>query len=190
MANSDIEKFRELISPRAIILPETDKSGQNIVELRELQEKDSVIWIKGVPEESIIFNLDDFFPAPDQIFAGSKSECCRSDYVIVSNANVEKNIVFIEMKSDYDDDYAHMKNQLRGAYSFMGYCQTILDAFWKYTFSFDKYDKHYVICTRTSKKWTKKFDRNQPANTDVENPLKLEGSNQYPFNRLIGRKPR
>lgn len=190
MPSRDIEIIRELIHPQAVLVPDVDSSGKIIYELRELKEKDSVIWIKGVPEENIVFNLDDFFPEPDQIFGGSKHECCRSDYVIITDDNCGKRIVFIEMKSGDDKDYAHMKNQLRGSQVFMGYCKAILDVFWKYSLPLENYRKHFVVCTRTSEAYTQKYDRNESANTDVESPLKLEGSNKYQFNRLIGRKPR
>ena len=190
MPNRDIEKLRELIHPQAVLTPSVDSLGFCLYELREMKEDNSVIWIKGVPEESVVFNLDSFFPEPNQIFAGSKSECCRSDFVIVTNANNGKNMVFIELKSGDDKDYAHMKNQLRGAQAFMGYCSSVLDSFWNYNLPLNQYMKHYVVCTRTSMKYSQKFDNNEHAHTDVENPLKLEGSNQYLFNRLIGRKPR
>ena len=190
MIMSDIEKLKELIHPQAVLHPAYEKYSQSVFELREIKEANSVIWVAGVPENSIVFNLDDYFQEPDQIFGGSKHESCRSDYVIVTDNNGDKSIVFIEMKSGDDKDYAHMKNQLKGSQSFMGYCQTILDVFWKYNFKFEKYKKHFVICTRTSEHYTQKNDRNASANTDVETPLKLEGSNTYQFNRLIARKPK
>ncbi len=190
MSSEDIVKMKELIHPKAILIPTFDSFGKSIYELREFKEENSVIWIKDVPDENIVFNLECYFPEPSWIFGGKKHECCRSDYVIITDDNCGKRIVFIEMKSVDDKDYVHMKNQLRGSQAFISYCQAVLDIFWKYNFPLGKYVKHFVVCTRTSEKYSQKYDRNESANTDVENPLKLEGSNKYQFNRLIGRKPR
>ena len=187
---SDIDKLKELIHPKAILHPAYEEYSQSVFELKEIQEDNSVIWIAGVPENSIIINLDTFFQAPKQIFNDSKHEASRCDYIIVTDDNEDKRIVFIEMKSGNDKDFHHMQNQLKGAQCFMGYCQAILDVFWNYKFRLNKYKKHFVICTRTSEHYTQKYDNNAPANTDIDNPLKLEGSNTYQFNRLICRKPK
>ena len=181
---SDIDKFKELIHPQAIVSLNPSDYGKYKAELRELKKPTSVIWISGVPQNTVIFNLDDYFPAPDQIFRGTKQECCRSDYVIISDNNGDQRIVFIEMKSE-DDDNSHIKNQLRGAFSFVNYCKIILQSFWQHKFSFSRYTCHYVACKHTSTKRTTRTSRNGPANNTVDNMLKLTGSHVFQFNQLI-----
>ena len=77
MIMSDIEKLKELIHPQAVLCPTYDKYSQSVFELREKQEVNSAIWVAGVPENSIIINLDTFFQAPKQIFNDSKHEASR-----------------------------------------------------------------------------------------------------------------
>lgn len=184
---SDIDKLKDLIHPKAIVQLVDGDYGKYKAELREPKEPDSVLWISGIPENTIIFNLDDFSPEPDQIFAGNKQECCRSDYVIISDNNGDRQVVFLEMKSG-DDKNSHIKNQLRGANAFVNYCKAILDSFWQYDFKFSSYVCHYVVCKHTSTKKPTRTSSNDPANTDVDNMLKLVGSHTFQFNRLIARR--
>ena len=184
----DIQKMQELIHPRAIVAMTPDRYGKYEVELIESKEQNSKIKIAGIPANSLVYNLDDFFPAPDQIFASNKSECCRADYILISAVGDDRKMVFIELKSETDDN-AHVKNQLRGAECFSSYCSTILKVFWNYAMAWDKYKKHYVCCKYTnSVARSTRYDPNATANTTIDNMLILEGSHTFQYNQLIGRK--
>ena len=186
----DIQKMQELIHSQAIVTMTPDRYGKYEVELIEPKEPNSKIKIAGIPANSLVYNLDDFFPEPDKIFAGRKSECCRSDYILISAVGSDRKMVFIELKSENDDN-AHIKNQLRGAECFSAYCAKILEIFWRHTMQWDKYKKHYVCCKYTNSVGrSTNYDPNAPANTTIDNMLTLKGSHTFQYNQLIGRKAR
>ena len=186
----DIQKMQELIHPQAIVTMTPDRYGKYEVELIEPKEPDSKIIIAGIPDNTLVYNLDDFFPAPDQIFARNKSECCRADYILISAVGSDRKMVFIELKSENDDN-AHIKNQLRGAECFSAYCAKILKIFWNYTMAWKQYNKHYVCFKYTnSVARSTRNDSKAPANTTIDKMLTLEGSHTFQYNQLIGRKAR
>ncbi len=98
-------------------------------------EKDlySVV-IKGLPEEgsAIVLKIDNF-PAPSKIFKGSKGECKRADFVIITNSGNKKIIVFIEMKAkskSTTEKLQHIVEQLKGAQCVIKYIEEIGKLFW------------------------------------------------------------
>lgn len=184
---NDIEIIQELIHPKAIIQPTQGKYPEKLkAKLSEAKKPDSFIIIAGLPENSIIFHVDDCFPEPNKIFAGTRGECCRSDYIIVVEENNALKIVLIELKGQGDDS-AHIKNQLRGSQSFFEYCKAILHIFWQYKIT-SNCIYHYVSCKRTSEKRPTKYDPKVPANTSVETMLTLKGNGTFRFNQLIAKK--
>ena len=194
-----IDKLKELIHPNAIQIPCYDAlKKEKIFTLVEKKSPGSQIRIAGIPEGSVIFNLDDFFPIPKPplpyIFTAEyKSVCCRADYVIVSPDCLDENknhIVFIEMKNGVDE-MSHIRDQLRGARCFMDYCVSLINHFWKCKITeIDEDDCRYVACLKTGSDVGNRYDNNEPPHTNVDDPLKLEGRRLYRYNQLIGRKPR
>lgn len=181
----DIEKLRELIKPAAVVAKAVGRYGDYKVTLVETQEAHSSVGVDGLPEDAIVFNVDDFFPAPDKIFAGSKNECCRSDYVFVSDGESGKNIVFAEVKTD-NPEKPHIKDQLRGSTAFVYYCKSILEQFWAFDFPLEQYKLHYVAFLNTAKKCgTRQNHQVVPVNDSVDAMMKLEGGITFRYNHLI-----
>lgn len=185
-----IALINDLINDKAKVHFCGKRYGKNEIELIEDREPDSKIRISGVPDNTIVINLDDFFPAPDQIFAGSRCECCRADYILISATGNDRQIVFIELKKE-DDDNSHIKKQLLGAEAFSHYCVALLKLFWEKEFPLHKFQKHFVCFKYTnSEKRGTDCDAKVSANNTVQNMLKLEGSHTFQYNRLIARKPK
>ena len=193
-----IDRLKELIHPDAIQTPRYDNARKKaIYTLSEEKSPTSRIMLAGVPEDSIIFNLDDFFPCPQKyIFTvDSKQVCCRADYVIVASDSQKTNkyhFIFIEMKTDKDlEGMRHICNQLRGARCFLDYCISLIRHFWNCKVEeINEDDCRYVACLKTGKDVSNRYDNNEPPHKDVDDPLKLEGRRLYQYNQLIGRKPR
>lgn len=182
---SDIEHLRDLINPKAILHKQDDYSNSFNIVLEESHECNSKIKILGVPENSIVFRLDELFSEP-LIFQGNHGERKRADFIIISYNQGQKYIVIIEMKVA-NSSYAHeIKNQLRGGISFLFYCQAVLRYFWNYSgFNPDDYEIHYVACKTGIKKIHKKG--NSFPNTTVESFLQIWGQSNVHFNHLLGR---
>ena len=187
---SDIVKMRELIHPQAIVKQFQDPYGKNEVELVEDKNPSSKIRIAGIPDNSLIINLDDYFCEPDQIFAGNKNECCRADYILISANGNDRQIVFIELKGT-DDDNSHIRKQLLGAECFSLYCASILGVFWKYKIPLNQYRKHFVCCKYTcSAARSTAYDPQASSNDTVDKMLILVGSHTFQYNQFIARKPK
>lgn len=113
-------------------------------ELTEPAHPCSSTVIYGIPENAVVIKVD-VFSSPDTVFVGSKGECKRADYVIISNADGKKVVIYIEMKA-MKGHPAEIIQQLNGARCFIAYCQEIGKAFW------DKSDflKKYRQCSLVS----------------------------------------
>ena len=187
--SEDIKKLKELLHPSAVVNKYKDGDAYWMVILGESKAPESHICVGGIPNNTIVFNLDDKFSAPDRIFGGTRQECCRSDYVFVTDDARGKYVICVEVKSG-DDDVSHIKNQLRGSTAFVAYCKAILWQFWQYKFSLDQYEFHYVAFAHTTNKGTIVSQENmlQP-NTAVNKMLKLSGQQKFQFNHLLMKRP-
>ena len=186
--SEDIEKLKELLHPNAVVKKYKDGAACWMVILGETKALESHICVGGIPNNTIVFNLDDSFNAPDRIFGGTKQECCRSDYVFVSDDTNGKYVICAEVKSG-DDTVSHIKNQLRGSTAFVEYCKAILQQFWRYNFLLEQYEFHYVAFAHTTEKGTITIPTSaQPPNTTVNAMLKLSGQNKYQFNHLVQKR--
>lgn len=185
----DIIKIKELINNKAKVSITID-NGVYVAELKEMKEPTSIIRVAGIPQNSIIINLDDFFPEPNQIFASKKHECCRADFILISSNGDDKQIVFIELKGG-DVKKKHVKDQMRGAECFSRYVVAILDIFWQYSMPLQDYKKHYVLCKYTSSnKRTTDYSLEYKTNDTLDSILTTKGSHTFQYNQFIARKPR
>ena len=93
---NDIEILRKCL----VLCPSSVTTGRDswfFVELKDKQAKGTNVKIKGLPHNSIVIRADTFeFRHP--VFAGSKDERKRADFVIVSNREAKKWIICIEIK--------------------------------------------------------------------------------------------
>ncbi len=91
---TDTEILSEMIkSP----VQTSEEYGKLLVKLYETQAPDVNVEIRDLPEDAVIIKADDF-PPPDTIFKGEKGECCRADYILISEK--EKCILYIELKQN------------------------------------------------------------------------------------------
>ena len=122
----DIEILQEMLSFRTQV-PLQQEQGRAYVELIDMQSNTNV-KITGVPHNSIVIRADAFeFKSP--VFAGSKNERRRADFVIVSNEDTTKWIICIEIKRG-KIRANEVIAQLRGARCVVDYCTSVGREFW------------------------------------------------------------
>ena len=123
---NDIEILEDMLSSRSRVPLRYDGSWY-FVELIDRQAKTNV-KIQNIPHNSIVVKADTFeFRHP--VFAGSKDEGKRADFVIVSNENANKWMICIEIKRG-NIQQSEVTAQLRGARCIMDYCKSIGREFW------------------------------------------------------------
>ena len=151
---NDIEILQEMLIYDAQI-PLRQGQGRPSVELTDKQG-DTTIEIKGLPYDSIVIRAEDF-EDPLTVFKGSKGERKRADFVIVSNENSKKWIIYIETQAGNYKLAAHVEEQLKGAQCFMSYCKCIGRSFWEGEEFLGDYQYRFVsIVDINSNKETKK----------------------------------
>ena len=122
----DIEILQEMLAPKTQV-PLQQEQGRAYVELTDMQSNTNV-KITGVPHNSIVIRADTFeFKSP--VFAGSKNERRRADFVIVSNEDTKKWIICIEIKRGNIRESVVIA-QLRGARCVVDYCTSVGREFW------------------------------------------------------------
>ena len=123
---NDIEILQEMLAPRARVSLQQEGTRAS-VELTDTQSNTNV-KITGVPHNSIVIRADAFeFKSP--VFAGSKDERRRADFVIVSNEDTTKWIICIEIKKG-NIRKSEVIPQLRGARCVVDYCTSVGREFW------------------------------------------------------------
>jgi hypothetical protein len=184
----DIEILQEMILDAAKVPLESDRNG-NIVILREPNLPDCSVTIHGMPNDNqvIVIKADAFVP-PTRVFAGSKGECKRADFVIIANTEVKKVIICIEMKAAAGTSLeSEIIQQLKGAQCFVGYCQQIGKVFWQEKTFLDNYVYRFVTIRNIN--LAKKPTRESKTNIHdrPERMLKINFSKHIQLDSLIGR---
>ena len=82
---NDIEILKEMLISDAQIPLRQQQGRFPSVELTDRQAN-TTVQIKGLPQDSIVIRAEDF-EDPLTVFAGSKGERKRADFVIVSNGD-------------------------------------------------------------------------------------------------------
>lgn len=127
MTVNDIEILQEMLSCKAQV-PLQQEQGSTYVELTDKQATTNV-KIEEIPHNSIVIRADAFeFKSP--VFAGSKNERRRADFVIVANEDTKKWIICIEIKRGNIRERNEVIAQLRGARCIMDYCTSVGREFW------------------------------------------------------------
>ena len=154
---NDIQILREMLIDRLQVESQQQRQGKSSVELTDLTSGTSVT-IKGLPLDSIVIRADDF-EDPVTTFNGTKGECKRADFVIVSNDEYEgKWIICIETKGG-NKTRPKIIAQLKGAQCFISYCKSIGKSFWGSEEFLDGYEYRFVSIARLNKA---KKPRTQP----------------------------
>jgi hypothetical protein len=158
---------------------------KHVVVLNEPKAAASSVKISGMPSDAIVINVDSFF-SPETIFSGSKGECKRADYLIVSEER--QCVVYIELKETKGPEN-EIIDQLRGAKCFMRYCQEIGKSFWLEKDFLEGYVHRFVSVTHTgSKKSQTKVDRQPGVHDAPEKLMKIHCPHYLQFNHLAGAK--
>lgn len=164
-------------------VPLNQERGRPSVKLKD-EISGTTVEVKGLPHDSIVIRADDF-EAPLEIFNGSKGECKRADFVIVSSEETKKWIVCIETKARKLKAGARIKAQLKGALCFIGYCRCIGRSFWASNTFLDGYEYRFVSVGHTSiHKRNTQPKRRRTRHSTPENFLKLHGKFHH-FSRLV-----
>lgn len=159
--------------------------GRMQVRLTEPQHSQSCVNIYGVPENTIVIKVDTF-SSPDAVFAGSRGECKRADYVILSMVDGKKVIIYIEMKATKGSAEAIIQ-QLAGAQCFVTYCREIGKSFWMERNFLKGYRHRFVSIGHTSIPKRKTRITRQSGSHDQPNKmLKIDWPHYIEFNLLAG----
>jgi hypothetical protein len=186
---SDIAIFKEMINSKATV-PLESRHSKNIVTLKELQSADYAVTIHGMPDadQTIIIKVD-VFEAPKEIFANSKHECKRADFVIVADTNRGKFIVYIEIKAGGGGSEKEIKLQLKGAHCFVAYCREIGQAFWHNPDFLKDYKYRFVSIRNVSiPKRPTHLSSGTIIHDHPDRMLKITSKTHIQFNNLIGKK--
>ena len=191
---SDIAILKEMIQEKkdAIVALNERREKTHLkysVLLTELQDSYSVT-IDGMPkpDEVIIIHVDKFKLA-GEFCNGSKGECKRADFVIITDTATEKIILCIEMKKRKDSNKTIIQ-QLKGAKCFVYYCQEIGKEFWnQYNFLKDYQYRFVSIChipiSKTKTRSDLKTINPNETHNSPERMLKISGKNHIQFNSLL-----
>jgi hypothetical protein len=157
------------------------------VTLEETQVSDSKIVIYGLPHNAIAAKIDTF-TSPDTILAGTRGECKRADYVILSDDNDKKLILYIEIKLKRKEE-KHLIEQLKGAVCFIGFCKEVAKQFWYNPTFLSDFDCRFVVFTHTGsiRKRSTRIDKDHQKNDTPEKALKISYTQKYEFSQLVGR---
>ena len=137
---SDIEILKEMLRCKVRVPLQHDGSW-SFVELKDKQA-DTNVKIKDIPHNSIVIRADTFeFKHP--VFAGSKDESKRADFVIVSIEEAKKWIICIEIKKGHIQR-SEVTAQLRGARCVIDYCKSIGKEFWSAQEFLSDYEYRFV----------------------------------------------
>lgn len=193
---SDIDILKKMINKKATVELKERLDGKGFkysVTLTEPQPNYSVT-IDKMPKDDkvIVIDVDTYFPAPSKIFTGSKGECKRADFVIVTNTGTEKFILCLEIKKRTDSQSTIIK-QLTGAQCFVAYCKEIGKAFWHKHNFLDAYQYRFVsighISIAKKKTQSESSTNKNPDSNDIHDcpnrMLKIPYSGSLLFDRLI-----
>ncbi|MGK7919431.1 MAG: hypothetical protein AB4080_05420 [Trichodesmium sp.] len=189
MVDSDISILKKMIQETATEKLKSEY-GKNIVELKE-ESDNYTVTIRGMPDddEVIVIKVDTFI-APTTVFEGSRGECKRADFVIVTAINKGKFIVFIEMKGGKKTSKEkEIIQQLKGAQCFVEYCQAIGKLFWEKRYFLDDYEYRFVSIKNIKMPKSKtRYESKANIHDSPEKMLKISDPHHIQFNRLIGYK--
>lgn len=178
--------LKELVRESACVPIVSNAYGRNIVTLVEPNEYS--VTINGMPssDEAIVIKVDSF-PAPKSIFKGSKGECKRADFVIISEVGNKKIVIYIEIKSKATTSQARdIIQQLKGAKCVVKYTQEIGRIFWGND-PLVGFEDRYVCLRNISLSKRKTRITTGSIHDSPESMLKINCPNNLQFNELIGR---
>ncbi len=176
---SDKEIFEELLLASCVV-PLEEEYGRPIVKLEEVGVAGSVACIRNIPSDVVAIKADSF-PAPKGFFQGSKGECKRADYILISEE--KKVVLFVELKAG-SKETSHIIRQLKGAACLLAYCKEIGKKYWGREEFMDGYAHRYIgmVNLSVSKKPTR--HKKSPVHDRPERFQKISSPHHLQFNQL------
>ena len=183
---NDIEILREmLVCNNDVQVPLEQEQGKPpSVELHDYQAS-TTVKIRGLPHDSIVIRAETF-KSPLTFFQGSKHECRRADFVIVSDdGNQGRWIICIETELAKSKEAWEIIAQLKGAACVVNYCQCIGKKFWKEKDFLNDYQFRFISMVYTS--MDKRPTQNKMPNSSGDSPetfLRVPGKAHH-FSKLV-----
>ena len=184
---TDLELLNKMIKASARIAVESHYRNYKVV-LSETKCPSSKVEIRNIPQDAVII-VADKFPEPNGVFAGSRGECKRADYIIVAEKDGRTVAVYVELKCANSATATDIQNQLRGAHCVFCYCQAIGREFWKEPGFLSGAVHRYVSFghTGSTRKHKTRETRHAALHDNPDRLLKLDWANSVEFNKLAGR---
>ena len=158
---NDIEILKDMLVCDAQVPLRQGGGGPLSVELTDRQAN-TTVEIKGLPHDSIVIRAEDF-EDPLTVFKGSKGERRRADFMIVSNEEQGKWIIYIETQAGNYKRRREVIEQLKGALCFVHYCKCVGKEFWEWEEFLDGYQYRFIsMVDINSNKETKKTRHYSP----------------------------
>lgn len=184
---SDIVICKEMIKKTAMV-PLEPYYDKKKVTLKEPLPANYSVTIYGMPDDdqTIVIKADSF-TAPKDIFANSKHECKRADFIIIAEADGRQTIICIEMKGGCGKSEQEIIQQLRGAKCFVAYCREIGQSFWNHrNFLKDSVYRFVSIRNISISKRPTRISRRDKIHDSPERMLKISSSKSLQFKELAG----
>jgi len=183
---NDIDVFAEMIKDSSQIISENEYGRKKVV-LTEPSCSDSIVEIRGLPDDAIMVKADSW-PDPRKIFRGDRGECKRSDYVIIATKQGKLVIVYIEMKRSNSATRHEIVKQLTGALCFIEYCRAIGRHFWQKQDFLCNAEHRFVGFGHTGsiRKKKTRVTRRDGTHDQPDRFLKINWPNHVEFNMIVG----
>ena len=180
-----------MINLDAQVIPQSEH-GRPSVELTDLTSG-TTVKIKGLPLDSIVIRAEDF-ENPLTVFNGSKGECKRADFVIVSSDEDERRwIICIETQESDSEKAWHVIQQLKWTCCFISYCKCIGKSFWDSEEFLNGYQYRFVsivdINFNQNRRVTQPFHYTGEVHNRPDAFKKLPQSPTIHFSKLIHPEP-
>jgi hypothetical protein len=184
---SDIAVLKEMINPSATVPLEDyyDKKKVTLKELSAIDEYSVIIHGMPIDEQTIVIKAD-AFREPKEIFANSKHECKRADFIIVADTGRKKVIICIELKSGNGGSTKEIIRQLQGAQCLMAYCQKIGQLFWEHQNFLKDYEYRFVSIKNISVSKRPTRPAKKSIHDRPDQMLKVTSPMGLQFNQLVG----
>jgi len=183
---SDIAILKEMLK-ESITVSLEPPYGDKVI-LKEPPPGNYSVTIHKMPkDDKVIVIKTDAFPSPKTVFANSRGECKRADFVIIANTEQEKFIVCIEMKAGKGGEPKEIKQQLQGSQCFVAYCREIGRVFWDKKDFLEGYKYRFVSMKniRINKKPTR--INQKEIHDSPERMLKISSPKYLNFKVLVGK---
>ena len=187
---SAVNLLRNKILNDKVIVPFLDEneSEKKSVALRD-KKAGTVFIVSGLPTNSIVIKAD-VFPPLGNFFKSTKGETRRADFIIISETETKKWIVYIEIKKgDRSSSNKKIIQQLKGAQCVIAYCVSLVEKFHEKTRFLDSssYKPRFVSVRspHINKTPTRNPENKKEVHSTPEKMLKLRYSPKSHFNKLV-----